>query len=94
MNKFKPLNGFILVDKPLSEPTVGGVFLPDQVVERSLIATVLAVGGGVKTAKGETPVGVKEGDRVLLTKFTGQEMKIDGKDAVLIKEENIISVIR
>ncbi len=89
---FKPLQDYILISKPQTEDkTKGGLLLPDISVERSSVAEVLAVGPG-RWVKGERePMHVKVGDKLLLTKFLGQEFKIDQQEVILIKQENIIS---
>lgn len=88
---FKPLHDFILIEKPETPDQIGNIFLPEVSIERSVIAEVLAVGPGRRTKNGITPVSVKPGDKIVINKSTGETFKIDDKEVILIKEENIIT---
>lgn len=73
---------------------VGGIFLPDMSKEKSQVATVVAVGtGGIVDGK-EVKMEVTVGDRVLFSKFAGTEFKYNGEDLLIIKQTDILAVIK
>ena len=90
--KVKPLADRILVQRIEAQTkTKSGIFLPETAKEKPQQAKVLAVGDGklnVKTGT-RTPVQVKAGDLILLSKWGGSEIKIDGKDYVIVNEDEI-----
>ena len=94
--KVKPLADRILVQRIEAQTkTKSGIFLPETAKEKPQQAKVLAVGDGklnVKTGT-RTPVQVKAGDLILLSKWGGSEIKIDGKDYVIVNEDDIMGVI-
>ena len=94
--KVKPLADRILVHRVEAQTkTKSGIFLPETAKEKPQQAKVLAVGDGklnVKTGT-RTPVQVKAGDLILLSKWGGSEIKIDGKDYVIVNEDDIMGVI-
>ena len=71
-----------------------GIFLPDSTKEKSQIATVVAVGTGGKVDGEEIEMQVEVGDRVLFSKFAGVEFKFDGEDLLIIKQTDILAVIK
>lgn len=73
---------------------VGGIFLPDISKEKSQIATVVAVGSGGKVDGEEVAFQVAVGDRVLFSKFAGVEFKFDGEDLLIIKQTDILAIIK
>ena len=75
-------------------PNVGGIFLPDMSKEKSQIAKVVAVGTGGKVDGDEVVMQVKVGDKVLFSKFAGTEFKYKGDDLLIIKQTDILAVIR
>lgn len=92
----KPLRNRVLI-KPVSkkEKTESGILIP-QTADKKKPAPgkVVAVGSGRKTSSGETiPLEVKEGDRILYNKFGAKEIKIQGKDLLLAKEQDILAII-
>jgi len=94
--KVKPLRNRVLI-KPVSqkEKTDSGILIP-QTADKKKPAPgkVVAVGSGRKTSSGETiPLEVEEGDRVLYNKFGAKEIKIQGKDLLLAKEQDILAII-
>jgi len=94
--KVKPLRNRVLI-KPVSqeEKTDSGILIP-QTADKKKPAPgkVVAVGSGRKTSSGETiPLEVEEGDRVLFNKFGAKEIKIQGKDLLLAKEQDILAII-
>ena len=91
----RPLHDRVLV-KPLDAETktAGGLIIPDTVQEKPQEGTVVSVGAGIKAEDGKvTPLDVKKGDTVLYGKWSGTEVKIDGKDLLIMKEADIMGII-
>ena len=88
--KFKPLHDRVLIEVlDSSEKTAGGIIIPDTAQE----GKVVAVGGGAKTEDGKLiPMDVKVGDKVLFGKWSGTEVKIDGKEYSIMKESDIMGI--
>ena len=91
----RPLHDRVLVKRIESEAkTAGGIILPDTVKEKPSEGEVLAVGTGIKADDGKvTPLDVKVGDKVLFGKWSGTEVKIDGKDLLIMQEKDIMGII-
>ena len=92
---FKPLHDRVLVRRIESEEkTAGGLIIPDTAKEKPQEGEVMAVGEGARKDSGEviTPA-VKAGDRVLFGKWSGTEVKIDGKDLLIMKESDILGIL-
>ncbi|HMM39857.1 MULTISPECIES: co-chaperone GroES [Desulfovibrio] len=86
----KPLHDRVLVQRlEGEEKTKGGIIIPDTAKEKPMQAKVVAVGPG----KGKAKMTVKAGDMVLIGKYAGNEFKVDGKDLVILREEDILAVI-
>ena len=94
--KFRPLHDRVLVRRlEEDERTVGGIIIPDTAKEKPMEGEVLAIGPGARNDKGElTPLDVKAGDRILFGKWSGSEVKIDGEELVIMKESDIMGVIK
>ena len=76
-----------------SEKTAGGIIIPDTAQEKPQEGKVVAVGGGAKTEDGKIiPMDVKVGDKVLFGKWSGTEVKIDGKEYNIMKESDIMGI--
>ncbi len=92
---FRPLHDRVLARRiEAEEKTAGGLIIPDTAKEKPQEGEVIAVGTGARTEKGEViPVSVKKGDRVLFGKYSGTEVKIEGKELVILKESDILGVI-
>ena len=90
----KPLADRILVRR-LDEPEVkqGGIIIPDTAKEKPQQGEVIAVGPGRFEDGKRIPLDVKKGDKVLMGKYTGSEVKIDGKDYIIIREEEILAIV-
>jgi len=92
----KPLSDHILIE-PIKEEekTKGGIFLPETAEkEKSEQGKIIAVGSGKKTNDGKIiPLSVKAGDIVLFTKYGPNEIKVDGKEYLIAKEEDILAII-
>lgn len=93
--KIRPLQDRVIVRRVQEEEkTKGGLFIPDTAKEKPMEAIVLAVGNGKTLEDGTVrKLDVKEGDRVLFGKYTGNEVKIDGEQALILREEDILGVI-
>ena len=93
--KFRPLHDRVLVESLDSEEkTSGGIIIPDTAKEKPQEGKVIAVGPGSKSEEGKiTPMDVKVGDHVLFGKWSGTEVKVEGKDYSIMKESDIMGVI-
>jgi len=93
--KIKPLYDRVVVKKvEVEQKTAGGIILPDTAKEESQVGEVVAVGEGRILENGEIrPLKVKEGDRVLYSKYAGNEVELDGEKYLIIREEDILAVI-
>ena len=94
--RFQPLGDRVLVKREAAEEkTAGGIVLPDAAKDKSMRAKVLAVGNGKLRDNGtRVAPAVKRGDRVLLAKYGGDELKVQGKELLLVREEDILAIIR
>jgi chaperonin GroES len=93
--KIRPLQDRILV-QPILEKEVqrGGIIIPDSAKEKPIEGRVKAVGNGKIGDDGKAiPVGVKVGDKVLYSKYGGTEVKVDGEDFLLMREDDILGII-
>ena len=93
--KLQPLNDRILVKRLESEEkTAGGLYIPDTAKEKPCKGQVIAAGPGKVDEKGERiAVSVKKGDMVLFNKYAGTEVKLDGVDHLVLREEDILAII-
>jgi len=93
--KFRPLHDRVVVRRLESEEkTKGGIIIPDSAKEKPQEGEIIAVGSGARDESGKlVPLDVKAGDRVLFGKWSGTEVKIDGKDLLIMKESDIMGVI-
>ena len=88
--KVKPLADRILVKRVESATmTKGGLYIPESAKEKPAEGVVMAVGSG----KDDNGPSVSEGDRILFGKYAGTEIKIDGEDRLIIREEDILAVV-
>jgi chaperonin GroES len=93
--KFKPLYDRVLVERTEAESkTSGGIIIPDTAKEKPIEGIVVAVGSGMKSEKtGDLiPLQVKSGDKILFGKWSGTEIKLDGKDYLVMKESDIVGI--
>ncbi|MDD2903230.1 MAG: co-chaperone GroES [Syntrophales bacterium] len=93
--KVKPLNDRVLV-KRTEELTVtkGGIVIPDTAKEKPIEGKVVAVGPGKMSDQGQRmTLQVKEGDRVLFGKYSGTEIKVEGEEYLMMREEDILAII-
>lgn len=93
--KIRPLQDRVIVRRVKEEEkTRGGLFIPDSAKEKPVEAIVLAVGNGKVLEDGTVrKLDVKAGDRVLFGKYSGTEVKIDGEEHLILREDDILGVI-
>lgn len=93
--KIRPLHDRIVIKRTNEEEkTAGGLYIPDSAKERPTHATVIAVGSGRLQENGSlAPLGVKAGDKVLFGKYAGTEIKLDGEEYLIIREEDVLAVV-
>jgi len=93
--KIRPLHDRIIV-KRMEEQEVkkGGIIIPDSAKEKPQEGKVIAVGNGKVADDGKKiPLDVKKGDRILFGKYSGNEVKIDGEDYLILREEDILAIL-
>jgi chaperonin GroES len=93
--KFKPLHDRVVVERAESDAkTKGGIIIPDTAKEKPMEGKVISVGPGARDENGKLqPLDVKKGDRILFGKWSGTEVKLDGKDLLIMKESDIMGII-
>ena len=93
--KIRPLQDRVLVERvDQEEKSSGGIIIPDTAQEKPMEGKVMAVGKGARNKEGKVyPLDVKKGDRILFGKWSGTEVKFDGKDVMVMKESDIMGVI-
>ena len=91
----KPLHDRVLVERVTQEDrTKGGIIIPDTAQEKPMEGKVIAVGSGARNENGQVvALDVKKGDRILFGKWSGTEVKIDGKELLNMKESDIMGII-
>jgi chaperonin GroES len=92
---FRPLHDRILIKRIEEKETVkGGIIIPDSAKEKPQEGEVVAIGNGKMTEDGKVvPLDVKAGDRILFGKYSGTEIKIDSKEYLILKEEEVLGVV-
>ncbi|HHB75741.1 MAG TPA: co-chaperone GroES [Desulfobulbus sp.] len=93
--KIRPLNDRILVKRlEEEEKTAGGIIIPDSAKEKPAEGEIIAIGPGKLNDAGErVAVDLKVGDRVLFSKYGGTDVKLDGEDYLIMREDDILGVI-
>ncbi len=93
--KIRPLQDRIIVKRvEAEEKTKGGIIIPDSAKEKPMQGEVIAVGTGRILENGKKqPLEVKSGDRVLFSKYSGTDIKIDGVEHLIMKEDDILGII-
>ncbi|MEJ2200738.1 MAG: co-chaperone GroES [Desulfuromonadaceae bacterium] len=91
----RPLRDRLIVERLEGETrTAGGLIIPDSAKEKPLLGKVVAVGKGTLTPEGKVvPLEVKVGDRVLFGKYAGSEIKLEGKEYLMLREEDIFGIV-
>lgn len=94
--KIRPLQDRLIVKRIEEEQkTKGGIVIPDSAKEKPQEGTVIAVGPGKKDDKGKTiAMEVKEGDRVLFSKYAGTEIKIEGEEHIFMRQDDIMGILK
>ena len=92
---FRPLHDRVVVKRVDSETkSAGGIIIPDTAAEKPQQGEIIAVGPGARDEAGKlVPLDVKKGDKVLFGKWSGTEVKIDGKELLIMKESDIMGVL-
>ena len=93
--KIRPLQDRLVVKRLAEEETTkGGIIIPDSAKEKPIEGEVIAVGNGKLLEDGKIhPLDVKAGDRVLFGKYSGTEVKIDGEERLILREDDILGVV-
>ena len=93
--KFRPLQDRILIKRiDKEEKTAGGLIIPDSAKEKPQEGEVMAVGNGKRLDDGSrAPMDVKKGDRILFGKYSGSEIKIDGEEHLILREDEVLGVL-
>jgi len=91
-----PLHDRVIVERLENETkTASGIVIPDNVAEKPDQGVVRAVGPGKRNDKGDfVALGVKAGDRVLFGKYSGQTVKVDGKELLVMREEDLFAIVK
>ena len=94
--KVQPLGERILVKRiEAEEKTAGGIVVPDTAKEKPKEGKIISLGTGKVNEKGEKqPFSVKQGDKILFESFAGTEVKIDGEEYLVMKEDDVLGIIR
>ena len=93
--KIRPLADRVVVKRTKEEEkTKGGIIIPDSAKEKPIEGVVIAVGSGKVLKDGKSrPLDVKAGDKILFGKYAGTEVKLDGEEHVLLREDDILAVV-
>ncbi len=93
--KIRPLHDRVIIERLEAETkTAGGIVIPDSAAEKPIKGKVIAVGKGKILEDGKVrPLDVKAGDKVLFGKYSGTEIKMDGKEYLVMREEDLMAVI-
>lgn len=93
--KIRPLHDRILAKRVAAKgQTVGGLVIPDNAKEKPLEALVVAVGSGKILENGKAlPLSIKNGDQVLIGKYSGSEVKFDGEDHIILREDDVLAIL-
>ena len=93
---FRPLQDRVLVRRiEQEEKTLGGIIIPDTAKEKPMEGEVIAAGPGARGDDGKlNPLDVKVGDRVLFGKWSGTEIKIDGEEFLIMREEEVLGILK
>ena len=94
--KVKPLHDRILIKRVEEKETIkGGIIIPDTAKEKPQEGEVIAVGKGKSNDEGKVfPLDVKAGDKILFGKYSGTEIKIDGEEFLIMREEEVLGIIK
>ncbi len=95
MAGFRPLHDRILVERVSEEETTkGGIIIPESAKEKPQEGKIVAVGNGKTLDNGQTlKLEVKEGDRVLFSKYSGNEVKLEGVEYIIMREDDVLGIV-
>ena len=93
--KFRPLHDRVVLERiDAEEKTAGGIIIPDTAKEKPVEGEVIAVGSGKILEDGTVrKLDVKAGDRILFGKYSGTEVKVDGEDRLILREDDILGIL-
>ncbi len=93
--KIRPLQDRVLVKRlEEEEKTKGGIIIPDTAKEKPQMGKVIAAGNGKKTEDGKiVPLDVKAGDKILFSKYAGTEVKVEGDELLIMREDDILGIV-
>jgi len=93
--KLRPLHDRVIIKRLEAETkSAGGIVIPDTAAEKPIKGEVVAVGSGKILEDGKVrPVGVKAGEKVLFGKYSGTEVKVDGEELLVMREEDLVAII-
>ncbi|MBM4034993.1 MAG: co-chaperone GroES [Planctomycetes bacterium] len=94
--KLVPLGDRLLVERlEAEEKTAGGIVLPDTAKEKPIQGKVIAVGEGRRNEEGKlVPMQVKKGDKILFGKYSGTEVKLEGEEYLIMKEDDVLAIVQ
>src|SRR3954470_5727989 len=94
-DRIRPLHDRILAQRVAEQArTSGGLFIPDNAKEKPLEAVVVAIGSGKLLDSGKIqPLTIKPGDKILIGKYTGSEVKLEGDDHIILSEDDVLAVL-
>lgn len=94
--KIRPLQDRMIVRKEeAAEKSQGGIIIPDSAKEKPVRGEVLAIGNGKLLENGNVrPMDIKQGDVVLFSKYAGTEIKVEGEDFLILKEEDVLGIVQ
>ena len=94
--KFRPLHDRVVVRRlEAEEKSAGGIIIPDTAKEKPMEGEVIAVGPGARDEAGKlVPLDVKAGDRILFGKWSGTEVKLDGEEFLIMREEEVLGILK
>ena len=94
--KIRPLHDRVIVKRLEGDTkTAGGLFIPDSAKEKPIQGEIIAAGAGKRDKSGNlVALEVKEGDRVLFSKYSGTEVKLDGEEHLIMREDDILAVVK
>jgi len=94
--KLKPLHDRIVVKRmEEEEKTAGGIIIPDTAKEKPQQGKVIAAGDGkIREDGSRTPLTVKEGDRILFSKYAGTEIKVEGDELLIMREDDVLAIVQ
>jgi chaperonin GroES len=93
--QLRPLHDRVLVRRvEESESKIGSIVIPDSAKEKPQRGEVIAVGNGKRLDSGErAPIDVKTGDRILFGKYSGSDIKVDGEEYLIVREDEILAIV-